>query len=146
MISDKLLQVSSDQAVTVTAVSEDTIDLGLARDMGAGKPLYMLFTVKTTFTAAGASTMSLEAIVASDDALTTAIESLGMIPTVPKASLVAGKRFAVPLRPIVGEKGQRYLGSRYTVATGPQTAGTIDCDIVETIPDDAKYYASGFTV
>jgi phosphoglucomutase len=34
MITDKLLRVSEDQALTTTAVSTDTIDLSVARDIG----------------------------------------------------------------------------------------------------------------
>ena len=49
MITDKLLRVSEDQAVTATAVSTNTIDLGVARDIGEGMDLYMVFTVTETF-------------------------------------------------------------------------------------------------
>ena len=42
MITDALLRVSEDQALTTTAVSTDTIDLVVARDIGEGTPLYML--------------------------------------------------------------------------------------------------------
>ena len=39
MITDKLLRVSEDQALTTTAVSTDTIDLSVARDIGEGEDL-----------------------------------------------------------------------------------------------------------
>ena len=47
MITDKLLRVSEDQAITTTAFSTDTIDLGIARDVGEGTALYMNFAVTT---------------------------------------------------------------------------------------------------
>ncbi len=54
MITDKLLRVSEDQALTTTAVSTDTIDLSVARDMGEGGDLFMNFAV-TTALAGGTS-------------------------------------------------------------------------------------------
>ena len=47
MITDALLRVSEDQALTTTAVSTNTVDLSVARDMGEGTPLYMNFAVTT---------------------------------------------------------------------------------------------------
>ena len=85
MITDSLLRVSEDQAVTSTAVSTNTVDLGVERDI------------------------------------------------------------VVTLNPEIAGKGQRYLGARYTVA-GTMNAGKVTADIVETIGDGQKYYASGFTV
>ena len=45
MITDALLRVSEDQALTTTAVSTNTVDLSVARDMGEGTTLYMNFAV-----------------------------------------------------------------------------------------------------
>ena len=45
MITDSLLRVSEDQAVTSTAVSTNTVDLGVARDVGEGTALYMNFAL-----------------------------------------------------------------------------------------------------
>ena len=49
MITDKLLRVSEDQAVTTTAVSTNTVDLGVARDVGEGTALYMNFALTEAF-------------------------------------------------------------------------------------------------
>lgn len=49
MITDALLRLSADQAVTASAVSTNTIDLSQIRDIGEGKPLYMVFTITETF-------------------------------------------------------------------------------------------------
>ena len=40
----------------------------------------------------------------------------------------------------------RYLIVRYTVATGPMTAGTIFADIVTDIYDSTKFYGAGFKI
>lgn len=147
MITDALLQVSSDQVVTATAVSEDKIDLGVARDIGEGHPLFALFTVKVAVAAAGAATVTFEIITASDAALTSDIEVIGTSGAIAKADLPAGKQLAIRINPQIAALGQRYLGVRYTIATGPLTTGSaFDCDFVETIQDGLKFYASGYTV
>lgn len=143
MITDANLQLSAAQAVTVTAVSTNTIDLSVARDIGEGKDLYAVFTVGTAF--AGGTSTTFEIIGATDAALTTGIVSLGMSDVELTAALVAGKQVAVRINPQIASNGQRYLGARYTVV-GTNTAGTVTCDIVETIGDGRKAYASGFSV
>jgi len=61
------------------------------------------------------------------------------------AALTVGKNVVVRLNPEIAGKGQRYLGARYTIA-GTFNAGKVTADIVETIGDGRKFYASGFTV
>jgi len=146
MITDKLLRVSTDQVVTLTdtsAVSTDTIDLSVARDIGEGEDLYMNFAI-TTAVAGGTST-KFEAIIADDAALTTNVEVIGATGAIATADLVLGKNVAVRLNPLIGSKGRRYLGARYTVV-GANSAGKVTTDIVTTIQDGKKFYASGFTV
>lgn len=146
MITDKLLRVSEDQVVTLTdtsAVSTDKIDLGTARDIGEGKELYMNFAI-TTAVAGGTSTQ-FEVITASDAALSSNVVVLGSTGAVATASLTVGTNLVVPFRPLVGSKGQRYVGARYTVV-GTNSAGKVTADVVEAIQDGKKFYASGFTV
>jgi hypothetical protein len=142
MITDKLLRVSEDQAVTTTAVSTNTIDLSVARDIGEGKELLMNFAVTTEF--AGGTSVKFEVIssAAADLSSPTVIGSSDAVVT---ADLVAGKNVAVGINPQIASTGQRYLGARYTVS-GTYTAGKVTADIVETIQDGKKFYASGFTV
>ena len=143
MITDKLLRVSEDQgAITSTQVSTDKIDLVVARDIGQGTPLYMNFAVTTAFT--GSGTVKFEV-------LASAAEDLGT-PTVIGSSdafvgttLTLGKNVVVRINPDMGGLGKRYLGARYTVS-GTVGAGKVTADVVETIGDGRKYYASGFTV
>ena len=149
MMLDALLQLSSAQAVTASAVSTNTIDLSVARDMGPGRPLYMVIGVDTTATAAGAATVTFQAI-------TSAAANLGS-PTVlaqtdaiGKAELTAGRKLiCVPVPPSVlnaQPNGQRYLGVNYEVATGPLTAGAFTCYLTDTMPPGAQLYSSGFSV
>ena len=77
--------------------------------------------------------------------LLAAIAALAAAAVLATAALTLGKNIVVTLNPDIAGKGQRYLGARYTVA-GTYNAGKVTADIVETIGDGQKYYASGFTV
>lgn len=142
MITDQLLRVSSAQAVTTTAVSADTIDLSVARDIGEGKDLYMHFTVGTAFAGGTSTEFQVISSASADLSSPTVIGSSGAIAT---AGLTAGKREAVRINPKLASNGQRYLGARYVVV-GTNSAGTVTADIVETVQDGQKAYASGFSV
>ena len=142
MITDALLRVSEDQALTTTAVSTNTIDLSVARDIGEGTTLYMNFAV--TEALANGTSVTFEVITSASANLGTPTV-IGSSAAIVTASLTLGKNIVVTLNPDIAGKGQRYLGARYTVA-GTFNAGKVTADIVETIGDGQKYYASGFTV
>ncbi|CAB4131902.1 hypothetical protein UFOVP137_24 [uncultured Caudovirales phage] len=143
MITDKFLRVSDAQALTTTAVSTDSIDLSTARDMGEGNDLYMNFAVGTAL--AGGTSVKFEIIMADNAALTTNPVVIGSSDAIVTASLVAAYQTALRINPQVKSLGKRYLGARYTIV-GTYTAGTVTADIVETLQDGQKYYASGFSV
>ena len=142
MITDKLLRVSEDQAITTTAFSTDTIDLSVARDIGEGTALYMNFAVTTAL--ANGTSVKFE-VVTSANANLSSPTVVGSSDAVLTAALPAGKNVVVRINPDIGGKGKRYLGARYTVS-GTFNAGKITADVVETIGDGKKFYASGFTV
>ena len=144
MITDAFLRVSDSQAVTATAVSTNTIDLSVARDVGEGNDLYMNFAVTEAALAAGAATVEFQVIGSAAAALTSPTV-LGSSGAIPKASLTLGANVAVRINPQIGGKGQRYIGARYTIV-GTFSAGAVTADIVETIQDGKKFYASGFSV
>lgn len=143
MITDKLLRVSTDQAVTTTAVSTDTIDLSVARDIGEGHDLYMHFAITTAF--AGGTSTNFEIVIADDAALTSNVTVVGASGATVTAGLTLGKSIAVRINPLIGSTGKRYMGARYTVV-GTNTAGAVTADIVTDIQDGKKVYASGFAV
>lgn len=142
MITDKLLRVSTDQAVTTTAVSTDTIDLSVARDIGEGQELTMNFAVTEAF--AGGTSVKFE-VIGSASADLSSPTVIGSSDAVVTAALTLGKNVAVRMNPQVGSNGQRYLGARYTVV-GTMSAGKVVADIVSDIQDGKKFYASGFSV
>lgn len=143
MITDKLLRVSTDQAVTTTAVSTDTVDLSVARDMGEGGDLYMNFAMTEAF--AGGTSTNFEIIIADNAALSSNVVVIGASGAIATADLTLGKNVAVRLNPQIASLGKRYLGARYTVS-GTNTAGKVVADIVMDVQDGKKFYASGFSV
>ena len=143
MITDKLLRVSDAQAVTTTAVSTDTVDLSVARDIGEGQDLFMNFAVTEAF--AGGTSTNFEVIIADNAALSSNVVVIGASGAIVTASLPLGTNVAVRLNPQIASLGKRYLGARYTVS-GTNSAGKVTADIVMDIQDGKKYYASGFAV
>ena len=143
MITDKLLRVSTDQAVTTTAVSTDTVDLSVARDMGEGGDLYMNFAMTEAF--AGGTSTNFEVIIADNAALSSNVVVIGASGAIVTASLPLGTNVAVRLNPQIASLGKRYLGARYTVS-GTNSAGKVTADIVMDVQDGKKFYASGFAV
>ena len=142
MITDSLLRVSEDQAVTSTAYSTNTIDLSAARDVGDGTTLYMNFALTEAF--ANGTNITFE-VVTSANANLSSHDVVGSSTTIATAALTLGKNIVVAINPQIASKGKRYLGARYVV-TGTMNAGKVTADVVETIGDGQKYYASGFTV
>lgn len=135
MLIDSLNEFSDEQAVTATALSTNVIDLGAAVDT-LDNELYLHIKCMTTATAAGAATVvfSLE----TDDA--EAIDSASVVfttPAIAKATLVAGYEVA---RIRIPAGLQQYLAVRYTVATGPLTAGAFSAFLSPSI--DATYAVS----
>lgn len=148
MIADAQLQLSAAQAVTASAVSTNTIDLGTARDLGAAD-LNIVITVDEAATAAGAATVQFQVI-------SSAAANLGSPTVLAQTDAIAKTELTLGRRPIVLEVpraimlaqpiGQRYLGLNYVVATGPLTAGKFTANVVLDVQDISKYYASGYSI
>lgn len=143
MITDSLLRVSADQAVTTTAVSTNTVDLSVAKDMGEGEELYMNFAVTQAF--AGGTSTNFEIIIADNAALSSNVVVIGSSGAIATASLPLATNVVVAFNPQWASLGKRYLGARYTVV-GTNTGGTVIADVVCDIQDGKKFYASGFSV
>jgi len=144
MIIDDLLRLSEDQAVTDTAVSTNTIDLSQARDIGEGKPLYMVFTVTETFKTL--TSLDFSILVDNDAALGSPTVLASKNVTLASGGLAAGQQHILQIPPQIASLGLQYLGASYTVTGTTATKGKVTTDIVETIQDGKKFYASGWSV
>ena len=102
----------------------------------------MNFAVTTAM--AGGTSIKFE-VITSANANLSSPTVIGSSDAILTAALTLGKNVVVRINPEIAEKGQRYLGARYTIA-GTYTGGKVTADIVETIGDGRKYYASGFTI
>lgn len=152
MILDKLLQFSDAQAVTATALSTNVIDLApftggqgtnAVRDIGSGEDIYLVVVTKETATAAGAATLNVTLESDDNDGLSspTVHFSTGAVPIAKFGP--AGTQVAAVKLP-AGDY-ERYLGVRFTVGTGPLTAGKFDAFIVKDV-QSYRPYAVGSTI
>ncbi len=157
---DSQFEFSDAQAVTATAISTNVYDLfsmgvgggstdvspNTRIDIGAGEDIYVIVNTVTAATDTGSdATLLVEVVTADDAALTTNAQ------TVLATSALAFAAFSpagtnllkakLPLFPY-----RRYLGVRYTVASGPLTAGTFDAYGTIGAVDANRIYKSGFTV
>lgn len=146
MILDKQAEFSDAQAVTATAISTNVMDLGgdpTLQDIGAGKELYLVVLVDTAATAAGAATVTFSLESDSTADLATSATTHITTTAIGKASLTAGA--VVLIQALPPDDYERYLGVRYTVATGPLTAGKFDAFLTET-PDTYRAYPDNATL
>lgn len=146
--------VLTGQAVTATAVSTNSLDtnpntLGgnQPNDIGRGEGLEIAISVLVAATAAGAATVNFEYVQADDAALTTNVETIVQTGPIGKAALTVGALIPLHLDRAAPLAPRRYTGVRYTVGTGPLTAGTFTAAIVKNVADITNIFAkSGFLV
>ncbi len=134
MIIDKQ-NVLGTETITVSAPSTDYIDQGAPCEPGMNENLQLCLTVTETFTAAGAGTIQVALQHDSDSAFGT-VETIIETPAIPKATLVAGYQFFLPM-PLGLNK--RYLRAYYTVATGPMVTGKINAAFVLGVQKNKAY-------
>ena len=154
MIADALLNLSgsiagntvSGQAVFATSstvLSTNTLDLGTARDVGEGQPLFGRFEV--TVAGVGGTSVEMQVIAADAAALTGNVTVIGTTGAIPLASLTLGSRFVASINPRLAKIGQRYFGFQY-VNVGAMSACSVFADVGLEIQDGQKYAANGFAV
>jgi hypothetical protein len=116
----------------------DQIDLGTARDVGLGEPLYLVITVDTQPTSAGAATAQFT--LASDDTANIATSGTASVHFQTKAfsiaEMTAGAVLAAVALPTEGVAYERFLGILQTTGTEAFTGGKINAFLT---PDVAKW-------
>ena len=135
MYIDSLLQISDAQPLTATAVGTNVIDLSVARGIGNGEPMAMVFSVGVTADqTTGDEDYTFDVEYATNAAQSTGAQLMGRrifesgTPTAPAQDadlLVAGFVFAIPIPPTMDDEDGRYLGVRYTLA-GTSPTCTVD--------------------
>jgi len=142
MMLDKNLLVSDDQdlsQVAATYLSDKSIDLGSVANFGKGEPVRIMVRLTETVTSAGAATLQIKLIEASDEALSADVVVLKETIALAKAILVAGYEVVFELP--VGVLGNKFIGLQYIIATATTTAGTATAGVVL----DMQQADSGFT-
>lgn len=126
---DKQNEFSDSQAVTATAISTNVINTipgiggGLTQNLGGPEAIYLVVQVDTTFTAAGAATMDIS--LESDSTANLATSPTVHFRTGPLALAALAARAQPVVVPLPVGEYEKFLGVRYTIATGPMTAGAI---------------------
>lgn len=127
MYIDKFAELSDNQAVTATAISTNVMDLNPAFklnsgvDIGTGQDVYLVVQADAAATAAGAATVVLTLESSAAAGLTSSTVHYTSA-TWALTDLTAGKTLVAIKLP--SGTYLRYLGVRYTVSTGPLTAGS----------------------
>ena len=145
MYIDKLLKLSDAQALTATAVGTNVVDIEVARGVGNGEPMAVVFSVG----------VAANVEYATNAAQSTGAQLMGRrifesgTPTAPAQDadlLVAGFVFAIPIPPTTGDEDGDFIGVRYTLA-GTSPTATVDAWIAP-LSDVSQYvaYADNVTI
>lgn len=150
MLYDKQNEFSDAQTVTATALGTNVIDLiptntlagpvnALVNQGGHGA-MFLVILCNETVTAAGAATVQFSLESDSDAALSTSPTIHYQSGAIPKTALIAGQ--AVAIVPLPFGDYEKYLGVRYTVGTGPLTAGKFDAFLTREVQFN-RYFQIG---
>lgn len=156
MYIDKLLKLSDAQALTATAVGTNVVDIEVARGVGNGEPMAVVFSIgvaadQTT----GDEDYTFDVEYATNAAQSTGAQLMGRrifesgTPGAPAQDadlLVAGFVFAIPIPPTMDDEDGDFIGVRYTLA-GTSPTCTVDAWIAP-LSDVSQYvsYADNVTI
>lgn len=144
MILDKNLMISESQALTATAYSENSVDLGAAGyDPAVGEPLALVINVEVD-AKVSATNETYQFNVCESENANLSSETLLEGGAYDKAILKAGKTIVIPIPP--GRITKRYIGLKSTLG-GTDPTITISAHIcpLQNAPI-RKDYASGWSI
>jgi hypothetical protein len=158
MILDNNLVLSDSQAVTASAVGSNYLDQDIAKSLGSGEPMGVLFTVEVAADqTSGDEDYTFDVEYATNAAQSTGRQLVGRrvfesgTPAAPAQNadlLVAGFQFVIPVPPVSQAEAARYLGIRYTTA-GTSPTVTMRAEIVPLTSVESAAsvsYPSGYTI
>lgn len=135
MIFDNTLLFSDAQAITASAASTNTVDLGatgttwagqtLGRDIGKGNKIPLSITITEAFN----NLTSLHIALQSDDNSGFSSAKVVVVQVIVLADLTLGKQIDFPDY-ITQGANERYLRSNYTVTGTPPTTGKVTAGVV----------------
>jgi hypothetical protein len=147
MFVDAMLLVSDAQALTVTAFSTNTIDLGnpsVKNRIGSGQPMAAAIQVDVAADFTTGDETYIFQVVESANANLSTPTIIAQQPVL-AALLKAGAKFAIPIPP--GYPRARYLGMQYTLAgTTPTCTVTVEFAPMSMIDSEWTIYAKGYNV
>ena len=121
----------------------DQIDLGVARDVGNGQPMYLVITVDTLPTSGGAATAQFS--LASDASAAIATDGSATVHLQTKAfaisEMAAGTVLAAIALPMEGVAYERYLGILQTTGTAAFTGGKVNAFLTHDVAKWKSYDA-----
>jgi hypothetical protein len=131
MIIDAENMFSDAQAVTSTAKSTNTVDLGPnshAKNSNGAKDIEILLWINTTFTDSGSdATLTIQVrSSANSDMSSPVVHSVS--DTIAFSEMVAGTKMR--FKPRIPLDAGRYIDLNYVVASGPYTAGALSAGVV----------------
>ncbi len=157
MILDSQLQFSAAQALSTTGgVATNVIDLSIARAIGNGEPMAVVFTVSVAADqGSGDEDYQFDLEYATNAAQTTGRQLIGRrifesgTPTAPAQNadlLVAGFSFVIPVPPTSTDEDGQFLGVRYVLA-GTTPLITVSASLQpQSMIDQSALYASGYSI
>ena len=132
MYIDKLLQICTTQDLggsegTSTILGENSVDMGAAKDVARGQPLYVVVTVEETFV--GGTSVDFQVITDAVAAMTTSV-AIGSAsgPVVNAALTLNREAIVIPIGNALNEDTDQYLGLQFGVI-GTFTAGMVSAHI-----------------
>lgn len=131
MLLDERLEFADntelDQSGTDTDNLGDVIDLGVARDIGHGQPLYLVIQVTVAFTSSGSTaTIVFQLVSDGTDTIATSGQTIHAKTTLLTiAQLAVGKQYVIPI-PSEGLAFERFLALQTVTGTEALTAGKVN--------------------
>jgi len=116
----------------------DAIDLSVARDVGAGQPLYLVISVSVTC-ASATGTLQFALLTDAQDPALISAEQLMLTPEFVAADLTAGTLLFAASLPSGHPAYERYIQLMQITGTAAWTAGNFNAYLTDAVPNWVSY-------